>query len=140
MSNPTANLGSTKIASEGDQGKVAILSSLQDENDIAIAGLLILSVAGNTDITLTNKVSGTPGTQALNNTFKFTGVLTGSINVKLPATGGCTRMFMVWNATSGAFTLTVKMASGGSGVAVTQGKKVILFQDGSEVYKVAAEI
>lgn len=52
----------------------------------------------------------------------FTGALTGNIDVVVDAAPNGWQM---QNATTGAFTLTVKK-SGGTGVAITQGKKVDL--------------
>lgn len=131
----TANLGIIKPVSEQDAQKVVTYNIAVDNLDRAVAGNLSLSVAGSSDVTLTNQASGTPGTQALNQTYTFTGVLTGNINVKFPATGGSARQFVVFNNTTGAFTLTVKTTAGGStGIAVTQGKKRLLWTDGTNVY------
>jgi len=131
----TANLGIIKPLSEQDAQKVVTYNTAVDNLDLSVAGNLSLSVAGSSDVTLTNQASGTPGTQALNKTYTFTGVLTGNINVKFPATGGSSRQFVVFNNTTGAFTLTVKTTAGGStGIAVTQGKKRLLWTDGTNVY------
>lgn len=130
----TANLGSTKVAGEHDFQKVATLNTNVDDLDSAVAGMLTLSVAGSANVTLTRL-------QCLNRVFKFTGVLTGNIVVFIQATSGSARQFTVWNATTGAFTLTVKTTAGGStGVAVTQTKKVMLFHDGTNVYAASAEV
>lgn len=130
----TANLKIIKPLSENDAQKVATYNTEADELDASVAGILNLSVAGSSNVTLTR-------TQALNQVFKFTGVLTGNINVSFPAALGCARQFTVWNATTGAFTLTVKTTTGGSsGVAITQTKKVICFHDGTDVYKATTEV
>lgn len=68
-----------------------------------------------------------------NRAIKFTGILTGNRVVVVPA---AVAEFWVNNATTGAYTLTVKTAAG-SGVAVTQTKSAILYCDGTDV--VAAE-
>lgn len=85
-------------------------------------GRLSKSVAGSSDVTLT-------AAEARNNIFVFTGALTGNINVIVPAGA---QQWTVFNSTSGSFTLTVK-TSGGTGTAVTQGKKAILHSDGTNV-------
>lgn len=133
------NTGSTKPTSEQDAQKVATYNQLLDEQDASNNGILTLSVAGSANVTLTT-------TQGLSKVFKFTGVLTGNISVLLRVIGGtpagyCSRMFVVWNATTGAFSLTVKTTAGGStGVAVTQTQKQTLFHDGTNVLAASASI
>jgi hypothetical protein len=85
-------------------------------------GLLSKSVAGGTDVTLT-------ALETRNEILEFTGTLTANINVIVPVIPW---EWVVYNATAGAFTLTVKPASG-TGVAVTQGKRAILYADGTNV-------
>lgn len=102
--------------------------------DSAVAGILSLSVAGNTDVVLTS-TSGSPD-QARNQHFTFTGVLTGNIRVFWPA--GLCRVFSVYNNTSGAFSLTVAADNGahspaGTTVAVPQGYSALLVSDGTNV-------
>lgn len=79
--------------------------------DRNLGGDLDLSVAGSADITLTS-------IQAQNIRYNFTGILTGNINVIWPAGAG---YYVINNATTGAFTLTVK-PTGGTGIAVAQGQ------------------
>lgn len=134
MANPTTNLGITLPVDDTVATKVPTYNEGMQELDATIGGWLDLSVAGAAGTTALTR------DQALHKTFKFTGVLTGNRVITIPATGGAARDMHVWNATSGAFTLTIKMSSGGTGVAVTQGKKVILSQNGSEVYAFAAEV
>ena len=78
-------------------------------------GELEKDVAGASDVTLTD-------TEAQYDCLIFSGTLTGSISVIVPAED---KGWWIENATSGAFTLTVKK-SGGTGVAVTQGNRVYL--------------
>lgn len=128
----TTYLKLTKPASEHDAQKVATYNAAVDELDGTTAGFLLLSVAGSSNVTLTR-------TQGLNKLFKFTGALTGNISVLFPAALGSAREFVVWNATTGAYTLTVKTTAGGSsGVAVTQGTKTILAHDDTDVFAAAA--
>jgi hypothetical protein len=61
--------------------------------------------------------------------YRFTGVLTGNRTVIVPAT---VQQYWVDNATTGAFTLTVKTATG-SGVNVVQGGRAILYCNGADV-------
>lgn len=89
--------------------------------------MIILNVAGNASFTLDR-------VQALNSVFKFTGLLTGAITISFPVSLGCARQFTAWNATTGAFALTIKTTTVGSvGIAVTQGQSVQLFHDGTDV-------
>jgi hypothetical protein len=91
------------------------------QNTFAIT-LLNLNVAGNSDITETSA-------QAQNIIQQFTGVLTGNINVIMPAT---VQLYYVFNNTTGSFSLTVKTASG-TGIAVAQGTHSILYCDGTNI-------
>ena len=63
-------------------------------------------------------------------TYNFSGVLTANMEVVVPDT---IQQYWVANTTSGAYTLTVKTASG-SGIAVQQGSRTILYSDGVDVY------
>lgn len=83
-------------------------------NRLAI-GELEKDVAGASDVVLTD-------VEAQYDCLVFSGELTGNISVIVPAED---KGWDIQNATSGAYTLTVKK-SGGTGVAVTQGKKVRL--------------
>lgn len=80
------------------------------------------SVAGAANVTLTT-------TEAGNIIQKYTGVLTGNIAVIVPM---AVAIYFVNNATTGAFTLTVKTAAG-AGVVIPQGEKVIVYCDGTIV-------
>lgn len=79
-------------------------------------------VAGNLDVTLTPAELG-------NGIFEFTGVLTGNINVIVPATP---RYMQIDNLTTGAFTLTVKTPLG-TGVVIPQGKTQAVYCNGTNV-------
>jgi len=81
------------------------------------------SVAGSSDVTLS-------ATEARNKTIKLTGALTGNISVKMPLIAGLTRTFI--NATSGAYTITIK-ATSGTGVLLTQGTQATFICDGTNV-------
>lgn len=59
------------------------------------------------------------------------GTLTGNVQVIFPTLAG---QWVVWNKTSGSFTVTCKTPSGSNLVAVPQGKMVMLVGDGTEVY------
>lgn len=93
--------------------------------DAVTGGRLSKSVAGSSNVTLSRS-------EALNAFFIFTGTLTGSIEVRWPASGGAARNLRVYNSTTGAFTLTLTVA-GGSGVAITQGEIRDFVIDGTTV-------
>lgn len=94
----------------------------------AISGRLAKSVAGASDVTLT-------ASEATNAIQEYTGALTGSINVIVPTATG---FYLVYNNTSGAFSLTVK-TSAGTGVTVSQGKKRLVYCDGTNVVDALTE-
>ena len=61
--------------------------------------------------------------------YNFTGTLTGNRNIIVPTT---VQQYWVTNATSGAYTVTVK-TSAGTGILVPQGEALILYCDGTDV-------
>jgi len=87
------------------------------------------SVAGGTDVTLT-------ATEAKVTILEFSGVLTANINVIVPTS---VWQWTVFNNTSGAFTLTIK-TSGGTGIAIGQGKRAIVYCDGTNVVRATSDV
>ena len=61
--------------------------------------------------------------------YQFSGTLTGNMEIIVPPTS---QQYWVDNSTTGAYTLTVKTAAG-TGVAVTQGARQILYCNGTNV-------
>ena len=98
------------------------LNTVLDNIDTAIAGYLSKSVAGAADVTLT-------AAEALNATIKLTGALTGNINLIVPTVE---QKWAIDNATTGAYTVTVKTTAG-TGVLVAQGEKMNVYGDGTDV-------
>lgn len=86
-------------------------------------GYVSLSVAGNTNVALSS-------TQAQASIINLTGTLTGNISVSTSMTP---RLYIVENATTGAFTLTF-IGSSGTGAVVPQGGSSLLFCDGTNIY------
>lgn len=78
---------------------------------------------------------GGAGDQALSDTdmrnaiIRLTGVLTGNRNLVVPARD---KVYIIHNATTGAFTAQVKTASG-TGIIIEQGAKAIVYCDGTNV-------
>lgn len=130
----TANLKLVKNVSEHDATKIVTINTEMDDLDAAVGGMLILDIAGTGTTDLTRA-------QALNPVIKLTGLLTtGGRIVRFPISLGTLRRFTIWNATTGAFTVTLKTTVGGTGLVVTQTKKVNVFHDGTEVYGSSAEV
>lgn len=129
----TTNLKSVKPVSEHDAQKVATYNTVADDYDTAIAGMLTFDAAG-TGTTDLSRI------QALHRVIKFTGVLTGARTIRFPVSLGTNRAFVIWNATTGAFSLTLKTTAGGTGLVVTQTKKVHAFHDGTEFYASSPEV
>ena len=88
------------------------------------------SVAGSADVTLTVA-------EAVNRQMEFTGVLTGNIKVYVPLFDGSE--WVIVNSTSGAFTLTV-IGTTGTGIVVGSGKTAILRGNGTNIYRVTADV
>jgi hypothetical protein len=83
---------------------------------------LTKSVAGSSNVTLSS-------TEYSSTVQEFTGLLTGNISVIEPT---AVALYYITNSTTGAYTLTVKTAAG-TGVAVDQGTRAILYCDGTNV-------
>lgn len=94
---------------------------LDSEIQPRVDKLLTKSVAGGADVTLS-------AAEADNGILVFTGTLTGNINVIVP---NAARRWNVKNSTTGAFSLTVKTASG-AGVSIPQASAgAAVFCDGA---------
>ena len=87
--------------------------------DLNLGGRYNIDVSGSSDVTLT-------ADDAQNVYHHLTGILTGNINYIFPAPNG--GFFIVYNNTSGAYTVTVKPA-GGTGLVVPQGYVYLVFID-----------
>jgi len=99
------------------------LNTVLDNIDTSIAGFLSKSVAGADDVTLT-------AAEQLNNWIKFTGALTGDIDVRMAT--DVEHYFHIHNNTSGTQTLTFKSRTG-SGILIPQGGKTTLVCDGTNI-------
>jgi hypothetical protein len=94
-----------------------------------ITGLLALSVAGGSNVTLTRA-------QAACDILQLTGALTANIQVIVPL---AIDKWIVYNGTTGAFTLTV-IGPTGTGVVVGSGKRALLYADGTNVVRASADV
>lgn len=115
--NPTA-----PMAASGDNStSVANTGFVFNATD----GMATVSVAGNTDVTLTQAQYGSA-------IVNLTGALTGNINLKFPQQTG---QWVVANNSSGAFAITAKTtAAGGATAVLPQGSAVVVYSDGTNVY------
>lgn len=92
------------------------------------ANLLQKDVSGDSDITL--------NAQEVSRLIQqYSGELTGNINIIIPS---AVNYFMFYNGTSGSYTLSIKTASG-TPLAIVQGSRVIMYCDGTEVYRIPTE-
>ena len=94
--------------------------------DNAVAGYTTIAL---TSATVTLSVSDGSADQARSSMLELTGTLTSNVGVVIPSVS---KQYMVRNATSGSFTVTIK-ANGGTGSAVTQGTTGIVYCDGASV-------
>lgn len=88
------------------------------------------SVAGGVDVALTNA-------ESLYGQLTFSGAITANINVTIP--DNRERIYTVYNNTSGSYTLTFKTVSG-TGTLITQGQRVVVASDGTNVNWLDTEI
>ncbi len=68
--------------------------------------------------------------QSQHNYFKLTGTLTANVTVTWPAIG---RTVYVFNSTTGAFSVTLASAGGGTSVVIPQGNGIFIIMDGTNV-------
>lgn len=120
------------LRDQGSGNNPTTWGEIQDTNNQILeanaSGMVTVNCAGSSNVTLTN--ANYTVDQGKYGMLKLTGVLTGSINLIIPT---ATRRINVWNATTGSFTITVK-TSGGTGVVVPQGSKVMVFCDGTDCF------
>ena len=125
---PTTSVRDIDLILPGSFGKEQLSNDGMQNLALGISGAATIALS-NTDHTLTTDNQG----EAMRFMLILTGTLTASVNVLVPAES---RVFIADNRTSGAFTVTVKTASG-AGIAVAQGSRTLLVCDGSDVYAVA---
>lgn len=127
----TPNLLITEILANQNQKEVTANNAFL-ELEGALTDLVIIATA-NADVTLTTGEGG----QALDHMcFQFTGAMTGAHNVIVPVNK---KLYVVCNATTGGFALTVKTPSG-TGIAVPPNSALyqILYCDGTNVVSISA--
>ena len=101
--------------------------------DAFTAGFLSKSIAGSSNVTLTTN-NADPTAESSNKVLDLNGALTGNITVFIPVVEN---NYIVYNNTSGSFSLTVAATGHGSnGVAITQGEYAHVYCDGASNYNV----
>ena len=99
-----------------------------DETDLAIAGRLAISTTGGTtDLSGTPPPAGPSG--AIYAILDVSGTLGSNAIIKVP---NLTKLWLIRNGTSGAFTTTVKTPSGSASAAIPQGAWTWAWCDGSD--------
>lgn len=111
---------STNVVPGTDPAKWERWGFLDSELQLRIDKLLTKSVAGGADVTLS-------ATEADNGIIVLTGAITANINVIVP---NVARRWVVFNNTTGSFTLGVKTSSG-SALTIAQGTGINVFGDGA---------
>ena len=124
---PTINGSSTLSFQPGDSAVIAtdganFFTVGLGQQAIFAFDYTSINVAGTGNYTLT-------GSELNRIAYNFTGVLTGNRNIIVPAT---VQQYWVTNATTGAYTFTVK-TSAGTGVTLTSGQRAIYYCNGTDV-------
>lgn len=122
----TPNKGYSLPTVAGDMNQWGVLlnqgTSILDNN---MGGQSVVNVAGAADVTATSA-------QAQNLVQSLTGLLTGNISYLLPNVGS---FYIINNATTGAFTVTIKTTAGGSvGPIVPQNTQLAVYSRGGNVW------
>jgi len=107
-------------------GQITLANAALENLSRGVSGHVSIDCAGSLDITLTD---ADENDEAKNAIVTCTGLLTGSINLIVPNEA---RKYVIYNNTTGAFTLTVKTVSG-TGIAVAQTETALLYSDGTNI-------
>lgn len=118
---PTTNYAIDYLVA-GQSGHDVTVNTDLDSIDTALGGYLVKAVGGSSNVTLT-------AVEYRNRSLEFTGTLTGDIAVIVPATK---HLFVVYNNTTGAFTLTVR-TSGGTGRVILSTDSTLAYNNGTDV-------
>lgn len=96
----------------------------------AIAGYQGVSIAGGAQTTAL-VMSNAALSNARNMVIEFTGAITGNQIVTIP--DGIEKYYILKNSTTGAFTVTFKYASTGTGITLTQGFLTACYADATDI-------
>jgi hypothetical protein len=98
----------------------------------SVVGVQSISIAG-AAATTALVMSNATISNARNMTLIFTGLMTGNQIVTIP--DGISKYYLLYNNTTGSFTVTFKTVSG-SGITLTQSKYCLAYSDGTNMYQV----
>jgi hypothetical protein len=102
-----------------------LLNNVLDQIDRAVAGVASVSISGSDDTTLTSS-------QSENHFIQFIADLSDNVAVIIPNE---TRNYILLNATTGSFTLTIKTAAG-TGVIIPQGQYALVYCNGTDSFEI----
>lgn len=128
MADPkTTNIGLFKPANGADVDTWDVpVNANSDTLDSMAGGVTTLNVTGQSGtVALTS-------TQYVPRIWKITGTLTANVTYQLPTGVGGT--WSVGNASTGAFTVTLASAGGGTTMAIPQGERLMLSSDATDVF------
>jgi hypothetical protein len=125
----------TESGTWGDDVNNAVTSYL----DIAIAGSLSISIT-TADVTLANTQGTSSATNIGSTTAQYailniTGAKTAARNLNLPVTS---KSYIINNAGTGGFTLTVRGVTPTTGVTLADGEKAIVAWNGTDYAKISS--
>lgn len=95
----------------------------------AIAGMATVAVSGDYSLT-TNNGAADEARMAI---LKFTGTLSADRVITIPS---ATKHYLIWNACTGNYKLTIKTSGGSTNVDLASGAKVLVFCDATDVYEI----
>ena len=126
----------TESGTWGDDVNNAITAYL----DVAIAGTQTISTDADVTLTLTqgtNLATNLSSTSAQYATLLCSGARTAARNVTVPASS---RQYVVINATTGGFAVTLRGAGPTTGVSIANGEKALVVWNGSDYVKVGSSV
>lgn len=134
MASSYSNLLRFEKMAKGDQNGTwgSTLNNQLELIEDAIAGFVSVAFAGDANDVLTTG-NGTTD-EARNATIRLTGALTAARDMVIPASF---KLYVVENKTTGGFAVNIK-TSGGAGVSIPNGTRVLLYCDGVDCFEVGA--
>jgi hypothetical protein len=105
---------------------------VHDLIDDSISGMTTIATTGGTTTLTTNNSAADQARMAI---IKVAGALVSDATIAIPSQ---TKKYIVWNATSGAFAVSLK-AGAGVAFAVAQGKRLPVFCDGADCYSAVTD-
>lgn len=128
----TSILGLKNDFVDGGPADADWFDAVADSVELARFGYVSIDIAGTGNYTLD------PDTEAPAKVLTLAGALTGARNLIVP-TSWAGAEWLIYNSTSGAFTLTVKTAAG-DGIVIGSGKAAKVWTDGVRVLRLTADV